>query len=641
MNTTNISNITFLNAKGKVLSLNSKGISLEKNLIAAVTVDYVDELVEFSSPGEYELSHDIGLCDVSSGHCFHVILRESTIPCELKKIFSEHDIPVCSGGAKLSETLRAIVSYCDAHAMIRKLSFSAPYTGIFFYAGKAHYLSTDQVLSSCKKSSAEQPFKCQWNIDTDRPESDVLIEVLQLLEKDVKTYAPIFSSCLFAILKAFTCNLGLKPFPVIWISGITGSGKTELAKGLGTFLNHSCSGVSSGLFPLHEKFDLAEFPAHNTPIILDDNRNAHVTATNQKIGGNLEAIIRDVFSDQYAKQLSLLITGEIAEAIQTSESLRNRCVTIRLSSDSDVNSLRKEQIANFYRNPLLIPTCVYNFFQFLAEHADRNTLLKLYESSESDCASIEMVSNTERLHDNITMIFFSFKVLMHYAHQNQLICSSRGDQFLCALKQGLTSLYEENLEYFDMGYEDLFLKLLLSAIENEVCTIQKFKEEPYEDDWNADNTDLQLQNRTCGLYIASTHGLDNLWDERSIIIFDTERIFACVNKQLEEYCRKEHRSISRFTSKTILHLLGERNIAAKSARTNPGEYRFNYQFTIWRADCLPRGPKGFILNKTVETQNIFSAVSEKGIVPSLNYNERLRLDDKTFGTFINHLRTKR
>lgn len=375
---------------------------------------------------------------------------------------------------------------------------------------------------------------------------------------------------------------------------------------------------------------------------MDDDRHAQPYAVKQKIGNNLETVIRDIYSDQHKKQLSLIVTGELSNAIKITESLRNRCVTIHLASDSDLKCLRKEQITACYRDPLLIPTCIHYFFRYWSKYADKDTLENLYESSFSDCSSIEKSDEDERLYDNITMIFFAFKTFIYYAQNCELICPARGDEFLYELTRGLASLYEANLEFFGLGYEELFLKLLLASIQDGSCKIQACWDNPGEDYWNTPNTDILLQANAYGLYIPSTYGLDTPCMERSIIIFETTLIFECVNRHLDEYCRKERRSISHFTSQKILHLLGDRNIVGKETRTKAGKRSFNYQFEFKTLhNDKPGDSQGFILNRTPETGKIFAAAAEKGSNPYQDYSDRYTPSLEYLNSFRAHIRTKR
>lgn len=266
-------------------------------------------------------------------------------------------------------------------------------------------------------------------------EKRILKILFQEFNHNPKVFYPLFLFNLMAITNGYFREIGEAEFMklTLWLAGASGSGKTELAKTVGTYIfadrNLSSNAVSATARRDYVLKHLSN--SSGSVFFFDDVKKEAVRERKNSVRIKIDDILRSVFSGKLTDVVNArsmpqlidtcaLITGEYME---TEESQNARLMY--LNADGFLKDQKNsETLRTLQKNPLWLTTICCGFMQwFLAqiEHDDfQSFLAKKLDEMRRAQQRYRSINNAERLNENRNMIEMAYILLEMYFRESGL-----------------------------------------------------------------------------------------------------------------------------------------------------------------------------------------------------------------------------
>lgn len=375
-----------------------------------------------------------------------------------------------------------------------------------------------------------------------------------------KVFYPLFLLNLMAITNGYFRILGEKQFMKItlWLAGASGSGKTELAKAVGTYVfadtDLNCNAMSATARRNYVLENLGY--SSGCVFFFDDVKQETVRDRKNSVKNKVDDILRSVFSgrltDVVNGQLTpplidacALITGEF---MQTEESQNARL--LYLNTDGFLRDEKNsETLRILQQNPLWITMVCCDYICWILTKIDneifQSSLKDKLKEMRSGRKSYGSINNAVRLNENRHMIEMALVLLETYFRERGLT-----EEFInkCAKNAefSIESLCSNTFAL--LGGEEMIVQKAVSELVKK-CSIRKarFQFNPrYSDNgfrYRQDYFMLQLDDDI--LFIddyeeslaKNTQGQHEQYDGKQCLIIREEKLINLLNESIREVLR--------------------------------------------------------------------------------------------------------
>lgn len=324
-------------------------------------------------------------------------------------------------------------------------------------------------------------------LDTEAARNSVY-ELFKIFNCNPKIFYPLFFLSISAICNGYFRRLGEREFMkfTVWLDGSSGSGKTELAKAVGTFifadekLNPNFVSATS-----KAKYILEHLKNSSGSVcILDDVKIEKVRDRRNSVAAAVDDVLRSTYqgmltdgSGQLIDACSL-ITGEYMD---TQESQNARLFYLKtdrfLKEGKNSRALRRLQ-----EDPVLVTTVYGVFIQWFLGKTEESSfpqlLLQKIKTMRNQGEEYRGIGNAERLNENICMLRMAQEMAVMFFRDIAL-----PEGFVCNFNKcagdSIKALGEDT--YILLGGEGM---ALLKVAENVLRKCRLRKAQFVENDWN-------------------------------------------------------------------------------------------------------------------------------------------------------------
>lgn len=241
--------------------------------------------------------------------------------------------------------------------------------------------------------------------------------LFEVFDCSPKVFYPLFLLNIAAISNAYFRKLGERELMkfTVWLDGNSGSGKTELAKAVGTFifaderLNPNFVSATA-----RSKYAMERFAGSSGGVfILDDIKNEKVRDRKHRVAGIVDDVLRSTYQGMLTDGSGRLIDGcslITGEYMDTEESQNARLFYLKV--DNFLKETRNSKALRvLQKNPLLLTTVCCSFIQWFlgrtGESSFPELLIQKIERMRNQAKEYQGINNAERLNENINMLRMS------------------------------------------------------------------------------------------------------------------------------------------------------------------------------------------------------------------------------------------
>lgn len=255
------------------------------------------------------------------------------------------------------------------------------------------------------------------------------------LNHNSKVFYPLFLLNFMAITSRYFRLLGEKQFMriTLWLAGNSGSGKTELAKAMGTFVfedgDLNCNAVTATARRNYVLENLSH--SSGSVFLFDDVKQETVRERKNSVKNKIDDILRSVFNGKLTDVINgqampplidgcALITGEY---MQTEESQNARLLYLNVDGflQDEKNS---ETLRILQKNPLWLTTVCCDYIRWLLAKIEDDTFRSFLKGKldEMRCEKRKYVdiNNAVRLNENRHMVEMTNILLKTYFREREL-----------------------------------------------------------------------------------------------------------------------------------------------------------------------------------------------------------------------------
>ncbi len=299
-----------------------------------------------------------------------------------------------------------------------------------------------------------------------------------------KVLYPLFLLNLMAITNRYFRILGEQQFMKItlWLAGASGSGKTELAKAVGTYVFADSALNCNAMSATARRNYVLENLGHSSGCVFffDDVKQETVRERKNSVKNKVDDILRSVFNGRLTDVVSgqstpplidacALITGEF---MQTEESQNARL--LYLNADGFLKDEKNsETLRILQQNPLWITTVCCDYIRWLLTKIDseifQSFLKDRLNEMRSGKKSYRNINNAVRLNENRHMIEMAFVLLETYFRERGLT-----EEFInkCAKNAGFSIESLCSNTFALLGGEEMIVQKAVSNLVR-TCRIRK------------------------------------------------------------------------------------------------------------------------------------------------------------------------
>ena len=261
------------------------------------------------------------------------------------------------------------------------------------------------------------------------------LELMNILGKKSEVLYPVFFMNIAALLNKILGNNGRAPALIMWLGGRPGSGKTELACALGSFLNkdiHNRTKITRKLFSAFGRprdMNLSLFQHKGLVFILDDAKMERAQGQRENTRTCIDICIRSVKSQKLlesfdkAQRASVeenldagaIITGEYMDAYQSSMARM-----VYLDVDDLINNTEYSlTLRRLQDNPHILSDLMAYFVQYLCcKYMDDiywTEMVKTKDNLWEEDKRIFYGTNQSRLADNMSSLQLTASIVADFA----------------------------------------------------------------------------------------------------------------------------------------------------------------------------------------------------------------------------------
>ena len=398
---------------------------------------------------------------------------------------------------------------------------------------------------------------------------DAYTQMLDLINLDFDSAAPILSTMLLNFLNPFRKAAGLYPAPGMLISGPTSSGKTQLAVHLTHILTKKNDALNEVFILQRGARDLQKSREglSDAPLILDDIRRSPASSLRQNIAAVMDSITRSCFLEDSEYYQVPILTGECDALDSQLPSWRNRLIEISLDGSHKSMQQRMTLIQQLHSNPHLVRTFVRYFIQFLIRN--RNNCVSSTNALSMNSSELEeLLSDTilrpdqnQRSYDNLLLSLWGFKIFIQYGVALGVLQKEDADCYIEDYKKTL-SLIHYNQVMHDPQNQLIFLFFEIVKkirIHSAVLTNQKYYPHPssYAKESCGETYGhyamINDEHACSGVYIKNSRLLidySNMYPQRTLLVLSCEifqEVFqVCLSESQDLRINSQYQTFPKF-----------------------------------------------------------------------------------------------
>lgn len=377
-----------------------------------------------------------------------------------------------------------------------------------------------------------------------------------------KVFYPLFLLNIMSITNGYLRLLGEKQFMkiTVWLAGASGSGKTELAKAMGTYVfadsDLNCNAVSA---TTRRNFVLENLSySSGSVFIFDGVKHESVRDRNNGVKNKIDDILRSVFNGRLTDVINrqaipplidacALITGEYR---QTEESQNARLLYLNVDGFLQ-DKKNSETLRTLQKNPLWLTIVCCDYIRWLLTKIGDDTWQSFLKGKLDEMRSEKRryidINNAARLDENRHMVELAYILLERYLRERDLT-----EEFIskCArnAELGIESLCSNTFAL--LGGEQMIVQKAVSELARK-CNIRKarFQNNPvysdsgfkYRQDYfmlQSDDDILFIEDYEESLVMNTQEQHDEL-DGRACLIIQREKLmnflYESIKNVISEY----------------------------------------------------------------------------------------------------------
>ncbi|PFR94436.1 hypothetical protein COK43_02615 [Bacillus cereus] len=298
------------------------------------------------------------------------------------------------------------------------------------------------------------------------------LNLLEVAPMDVAL--PLFCFTILSSINTLLKSNNLEPKFILWIYGETGSRKTTLASLFFNIFNQqSGSEIPANFKDTKTALEIKMFEYKDCVLLVDDYHPTDKLSEKKDMEDKAEFILR-MYGDRIKKSRSNInltkqrefmtrglcaITAEDAISIQSNMA---RCINIPI----DKNCVDLDNLTKFQKNPLLLPTAIYNFINWLTEYINNKKCLPNLDLDKFR----EKYRSTDvhpRLIDSVWSLKYAYYLYLKYGVESGEIKIEEAEERLEIAENIFISLIKR--QYREMITEDP-LNMYLNTIQELVIS---------------------------------------------------------------------------------------------------------------------------------------------------------------------------
>lgn len=379
------------------------------------------------------------------------------------------------------------------------------------------------------------------------------LQLVGVLQKAPEILYPVFASNISALLYPIWEHEEMGS--ALWIYGESGSGKTELAMTLGTYVDREKRrSQSESLFSANAKTRnmIKKFQLHRgINFILDDARKERVPGQKNKLLDNIETVIRSVYSQHLTDEFVItktmnddsiyagaIITGEIID-IQVSTKARILFIEVRDFINTKVGG---EAISLLQKNPEWLVGTMAGIIQYLCnkwnEEDGAKKYLTRFEMLSKQAEESYHSKQSGRLAHSCALQKLVHEIFHEYV--SSLGCS-------CDLQFRYLENSVRNVENMLLTKEDVLWEALAEVLPDLHIELAKLylaiECEEGERERNCLQFGFLLKKKYDGLYfpnIPEIPGFEKNWGNNKLLLVKKEIFFRRLSEKLRTIMKKRN-----------------------------------------------------------------------------------------------------
>lgn len=257
-----------------------------------------------------------------------------------------------------------------------------------------------------------------------------LFMFVDILLPCMESMYPVFLMNLMSVLSEPLRQWGIKPDLTLWLDGNSGSGKTSLAKAVGTFTNRDSYGEKRVISSTEQVRSVVTALAESSgiPIIFDDVKYEKTQRQREKSAVSSDIVLRSVYQGRLTEQLpkDAIYTGDVytcaivtGEYMETQESQNARLLYLNISEFIQEEKNRNA-LSQFQEHPKLIGTIVGKFIEWWIVQEEESQIQEkcqhIYQQIQKGKWQYDTLRNGQRLKCNRDGLIFVTKLFEQFVH---------------------------------------------------------------------------------------------------------------------------------------------------------------------------------------------------------------------------------
>lgn len=402
------------------------------------------------------------------------------------------------------------------------------------------------------------------------------LQLINIIQKAPEILYPVFASNISALLYPIWEHEEMGS--VLWIYGESGSGKTELAMTLGTYVDREKRrSQSESLFSANAKTRnmIEKFQLHRgINFILDDARKERVPGQKNKLLDNIETVVRSVYSQHLTDEFVItktmkddsiyagaIITGEIID-VEISTKARILFIEVKNFINTKVGG---EAISLLQKNPEWLAGTMAGIIQYLCSKWNKEGGAKKYltrfEMLSEQAKENFYSKQIGRLAHSCALQKLAHEIFYEYA--SSLDCS-------CDLQFQHLQNAVHNVENMLLTKEDVLWEALEKTLPDLHIELAKLYLAEECEKWERERECLQfgflLKKDYDGLYfpnISEVPGFEKNWGSNELLLVKKEIFFQHLNEKLRTIMKKRNMQSNSLLLSLPTHLREQKVILVK------------------------------------------------------------------------------
>lgn len=426
-------------------------------------------------------------------------------------------------------------------------------------------------------------------------EKAVIDRLFQIYNRNSKVFYPLFLINIMAITNAYFREIREPNFMklTLWIDGVSGTGKTELAKSAGNYLFKD-SGLEREIISAtgNRRKALKRLAQYSGSVcILDDIKKESTRERRNSVKNIVDDFIRSVFQGQMTDAGSIgsepekidccaVITGEYLDTI---ESQNARMLYMKVDGFLK-NGMNSRALYTLQKNQIWLTSVCTGYMRWLLGVMEEKSFPELLEEKlgrmRKDGKKYAGIDNAERLNENRIMMEMAAEMVKAYFQK-----AGMGEEFIgCFVRNAQSSIQEisDSTFYLLGGERMVVLKVLKGIFSGAKIRRAYYKENGYasfygfsdkyrqEYFWINIGEDFVWIDDYKKSMITGSNDKNEQYDENPCLMIREERLKVLFREEIEKLLKEGQisSSISDKISANLLKILREMQIIYKQYRAD-------------------------------------------------------------------------